>query len=108
MSLRYVRSRTDNATRSYKTTAAASATLQGAHHGRSHSSRAAGFPEDLSASFSRDSVIPRSTARGGRGTFDQKHRAMELVLADGMRENNDQNGLGLHHLILLQNRRVDP
>jgi hypothetical protein len=108
MSLRYVGSRTDNAAGSYKTIAVALAALQGAHHGRSHSSPAAGFPEDSSASFSRDSVIPRSTARGGRGTFDQKHRAMELVLAGGMREDNDQNGLGLYDLILVQNRRVDP
>jgi hypothetical protein len=72
---------------------------QGVHHGRSHPIPAAVELEVSSASFTSISAIPRSTVCGGRDALGKKHRGMEFVLADGMREGNGQNGLGLYDLI---------
>jgi hypothetical protein len=68
------------------------------HHGRSHPIPAAREPEGSSA-FAPISAIPRSTFCCVRGALGKKHRGMEFVLADGMRQGNGQNGLGLYDLI---------
>jgi hypothetical protein len=72
---------------------------QGVHHGRSHPIPAARELEASSAWYAPICAIPRSTICGGRDALGKKHRGMEFVLADGMREGNGQNGLGLYDLI---------
>lgn len=72
---------------------------QGVHHGRSQPIPAAREREASSATFTAVRVIPHSIVRVGRDALGKKHRGMEFVLADGMREGNGQNGLGLYDLI---------
>jgi hypothetical protein len=68
------------------------------HHGRSHPIPAACEPETSSA-FATISAVPRSTFCFVRGALGKKYLGMECVLADGMRQGNGQNGLGLYDLI---------
>jgi hypothetical protein len=70
----------------------------GVHHGRSHPIPAAESAAS-SASFATNGAIPRSTVGRLRGPLGKKHRRMEFVPADRMREGNGQNGLGLYDLI---------
>jgi hypothetical protein len=72
----------------------------GVHHGRSHPVSAARELKSSSASFAPNSAIPRSSVCCERGTLGKKHRGMEFLLADGLREGDGQNGLGLYDLIL--------
>jgi hypothetical protein len=76
----------------------------GVHHGRSHPIPAARELEASSASFTTNIAIPRPSVCGERGTLGKKHRGLEFVLADGLRQGNGQNGLGLHDLILRRPR----
>jgi hypothetical protein len=78
----------------------------GVHHGRSHPIPAARELEASSASFAPNIAIPRSSVGCECGTLGKKHCGVEFVLADGLRQGNGQNGLGLYDLILRASRTL--
>jgi hypothetical protein len=81
----YVRHRTDSVAGNHKTAVSSNQQpLQGANHGRTHASMAADLPDDSPAARSRESTVPCPTVSFFRGALRKKHRAMEVVLADGM------------------------